>query len=133
MKKCYSAVFIFLLLNASCLREKIDRGTADISKSWELVKKEVNGNNETDNFKATHNDYVLVFTDAGAFSEKYTDAFGTAQSIAGTWIFQNNVKELKLEDNIQTRFFDIIELNGATLTLQTLNSLEEEIFYFEPY
>lgn len=131
MKFLYTAL-LFVLFSASCLQNKTDRGTYDISQKWELIKKEYNGNNVTDMFKAAYKDYTLQFSETGTFSETYTDGLGVSQTITGTWIFQNHVRELKMEDDMQTRFFDIVELNGARLTLQTLSSANEEIFYFEP-
>ncbi|MFN0275943.1 MAG: lipocalin family protein, partial [Chitinophagales bacterium] len=116
----------------SCLQEKINRRTEDISRGWELVRKELNDNNVTEQFKATHNDYIINFSSDGVFNESYADGLGTLQDITGTWFFLNNVNELKLEDGSQERFYDILELNGARLTLQTLNTDDVEVFYLEP-
>lgn len=132
MKKAFLLIFIAFLLLPSCLQEKINRRTEDISRGWELVRKELNDNNVTEQFKATHNDYIINFSSDGVFNESYADGLGTLQDITGTWFFLNNVNELKLEDGSQERFYDILELNGARLTLQTLNTDDVEVFYLEP-
>ncbi|MBC8046569.1 MAG: lipocalin family protein [Fimbriimonadaceae bacterium] len=109
---------------------KINENTDRIAGLWQIEKKEVNGSNQTDNFKASHINYVLSFTPEGAFTETYADAFGDLQIFEGSWLFLNNVKELKLSDNTQDRIYDIIELTTTILTIQLLNTPDETLFYF---
>lgn len=128
-KILFSAFSIFCFLT-SCIQQKIDRQTSDISQTWEVTRKDINGVNDIGNFDAIYTDYKIYFSAKGAYNETYLSS-GTEVTINGTWIFENNGNEIKLIDSTRTRIFDILELDGAKLTLQLLGISDEEVYFME--
>lgn len=120
-------IFCFL---TSCIQQKIDRQTSDIAQTWEVTRKDINGVNDIGNFEAIYTDYKIYFSEKGSYNESYTTS-GLSVSINGTWIFENNGNEIKLIDSTRTRIYDILELNGAKLTLQLLGISDEEVYFME--
>jgi hypothetical protein len=129
MKLAYFLLaFCFILV--SCEKQRLNDATHAISDTWQVVKYEINGSEQTDYFLSVYTDYRITFSENGSFTEQYYN-FGSAVVINGTWLLQNNVNELKLVDSTGTRIYDIIELNGARLTIELTGFTDVEVFYLE--
>lgn len=117
----------------SCHDNRLENYTNDISRDWQLVKYVLNNGDSTYYYTSFVAGYTITFTAEGFYTESYT-YFGTPVTISGAYNFQDNFNQLVLSDEDSTRVYDIIELSQQKLTIELINTPDDEdIFYLEPY
>ncbi len=131
MVKHFTILILSVFIFSSCEKDKVSEATRNISQQWKLLLYEIDGVNQTDQFKQQHDDYTILFDDNGVYTEIYVTAGGVT-NITGTWIFLNGISEIKLIDNSQTRIFEIVEIELKTLTIEYNGNGVSEMFYFVP-
>ncbi len=131
MVKHFTILILSVFIFSSCEKDKVSEATRNISQQWKLLLYEIDGVNQTDQFKQQHDDYTILFDDNGVYTEIYVTAGGET-NITGTWIFLNGISEIKLIDNSQTRIFEIVEIELKTLTIEYNGNGVSEMFYFVP-
>jgi hypothetical protein len=118
---------------ASCHQYRLDNAMTDIVRDWQLVKYELNDGDSTSYFTSFVSGYTITFTADGFYTESFT-YFGTPVSVGGAFNFQNNLNELVLSDADTTRVFEVIELVPQRLTIELINTPDDEdIYYLEAY
>jgi len=113
----------------SCHDYRLENATSDISRSWYLVKYELNNGDSTFYFTSMITNYTITFTTEGAYTESF-EYYGTPVTINGYYVFQDNISELVLSDEDTTRVFDVVNLTTNHLTIELMNTPDDDDIYF---
>ena len=120
------------ILFISCQDYRIENATSDISRNWLLIKYELNNGDSTIWYSTMITNHTLSFTAEGTYTESY-NYFGTPVSAGGFYNFQDNATQLVLSDEDTTFVFKIVDLTPHKLTIELINSYDDDVFYYEPY
>lgn len=109
---------LFGMLFCACTVEQTN--TNYIARAWQINKFYQNNTDFTAQFKATFRNYSISFTKDGLFTESYVDTTNSPVGTAGTWKFNNGVKNLILVYGDSTRItnYKIILLTKQNLNVQ---------------
>ncbi len=117
---------------SACHDYRLENATSDISRNWLLIKYELNNGDSTYWYGTMVTNRTLSFTAEGTYTESY-NYFGIPVSTAGFYNFQDNVNQLVLSDEDTTMVYNIIELTSHKLTIELINSDDDDVFFYEPY
>lgn len=132
-KKKYLLLFASIsILFMSCHDYRLENATTDLCRNWLLVKYELNNGDSTYYYGTMITNHTLSFTPEGTFTESF-NYFGTPVSMSGFYNFQDNVTQLVLSDEDTTFVYNIIDLTSHKLTIELINSYDDDVFYYEPY
>ncbi len=85
---------LVLAVAAGCNKEKIYK--QNLEGEWNVYKYLFYNTDKTAAFQAQFPNYAITFTDAGTFSEFYTNP--DSVNITGTYAFEDNLEKIVLEN-----------------------------------
>lgn len=93
MKKIY-AMLLVVLVAVGCNKEKVYKD--NLNGEWTLYKYLLYNTDKTSVFQSRFPNYAITFSDAGTFSEFYTNP--DSVNITGTYYFEDNLEKIVLEN-----------------------------------
>jgi hypothetical protein len=112
-------ILVISLFFTSCSKEK--RYIRDINKSWKMQEYQVNGSNQTNEFKNVFSNYTLTFYDNKTFNENWVTIIPMSNS--GNYDFIANATIIEMRDVNNTRRFKINTIEKNKLDAEYTETL----------
>lgn len=110
---------------------KEEKARTNLTQIWKVNKVLENGNDVTATFNNSQVGYRISFDNNGSFLETYS--FNSDQvSINGTWFFSDGISKISLEDNNQSRIYQIDLLDEDHFNITDLGSSNQRQIEFIP-
>lgn len=106
MKKIVMMLVVVLVV-AGCNKEKVYKD--NLNGEWTLYKYLLYNTDKTSVFQSRYPNYTITFSDAGTFSEFYTNP--DSVNISGTYSFEDNLEKIVLEN----QYLDLSDSTTKTL------------------
>jgi hypothetical protein len=131
MKRLLALAMVALVWGGCATKEETAR--TNLERSWRIDKVFENGSDVTTTYTSTHQQYRISFFSDGSYNETYYPYSGAPLAdISGTWLFTDGIRKLTLNDNAQSRVFQIDKLEKNALNLTNLSSNNGRVFNFVP-
>ena len=112
---------------------KDEKARTNIAQTWRISKVFQNGNDVTSSYTSSRIDYRLNYSNNGGFTESYYPFSGASQiTNAGTWYFSDGVNKVSMEDNNQSRIYEVDLLDEDHYNITDLGSSNQRQIEFIP-
>ena len=129
MKRLIGILMVAAIATGCATKE--EKARTNLTQIWKVNKVLENGNDVTATFNNSQVGYRISFDNNGSFLETYS--FNSDQvSINGTWFFSDGISKISLEDNNQSRIYQIDLLDEDHFNITDLGSSNQRQIEFIP-
>lgn len=123
--------FLLVAAVATGCATKEEKARTNLTQVWMVQKVLENGNDVTTNFNNTQIGYRISFDNNGSFQETYSSN-SSPVSVNGTWFFSDGINKISLEDNNQSRIYQVDLLDEDNFNITDLGSSNDRQIEFVP-
>lgn len=126
------AFLLVTMITVGCAT-KVERARTDIQRTWRIEFVSENGQDVTEQYTSTRNNYRITFDNDNNFQEVYQQLVGGDEiAINGSWDFSDQATQLTLVDDNGTRIYQVDKLDEDELNVTDLSSNNDRMIQFVP-
>ncbi|MGB0368336.1 MAG: hypothetical protein ACPGD8_02955 [Flavobacteriales bacterium] len=112
---------------------KQEQANTNLAQVWRISKVLENGDDITSSYTSNRITYRLSFNNSGSFLETYFPFSGAPEvSVSGSWFFSDGINKISLDDNHQSRIYQVDLLDEDNFNITDLGSSNERQIEFVP-
>lgn len=131
MKRVLGLLLVVVIVGGCATKD--EKARTNITQVWRISKVFANGSDITTSFTDTRISYRLSFDNNGTFTERYYPFSGADEvMVSGTWFFSDGINKVSLDDNNQSRVYEIDLLDETHFNITDLGSTNNRQIEFVP-